>query len=101
MSIEDEARAEAERHRGDVMAYAQMEGLSREGVAQAGYRMGYVAGASRPVSDEQIEAGCVGFYNDPRGLTSWKRLAEVDPVLADKYRAGMRKALEAARAAGS
>lgn len=52
-----------------------------------------------PITDEMIEAGCVGFYNVPDGLASWNRLAQADSVLADKYRSGMRVALEAAEAA--
>lgn len=50
-------------------------------------------------TDAEVEAACVGFYNDPSGLTNWARLARVEPDLADKYRAGMRRALSAARAA--
>ena len=47
----------------------------------------------------EVEAACGGFYNDPNGLTDWTKLARVQPDLADKYRAGMRRALSAARAA--
>ena len=50
-------------------------------------------------SDAEVEAACLGFYNDPNSLTDWTKLARVEPDLADKYRAGMRRALSAARAA--
>ncbi len=48
------------------------------------------------LSDEAVERACVGFYNDPHGLTNWNSLARVDPALADKYRAGQRAAIRAA-----
>lgn len=47
-------------------------------------------------SDAQVEVACAGFYNDLSGLTSWTRIAEVSPDLADRYRLGMRAALRAA-----
>ena len=55
--------------------------------------------AAQEPTDAEVEAACVGFYNDPNGLTDWTKLARVQPDLADKYRAGMRRALSAARAA--
>ncbi|EPH17547.1 hypothetical protein HMPREF1484_00232 [Dermabacter sp. HFH0086] len=53
--------------------------------------------AAQEPTDAEVEAACAGFYNDPNGLTDWTKLARVDPVLADRYRAGMRRALPAAR----
>ena len=55
--------------------------------------------AAQEPTDAEVEAACVGFYNDPNGLTDWTKLARVQPDLADKYRAGIRRALSAARAA--
>ncbi|WP_167131939.1 hypothetical protein [Paramicrobacterium chengjingii] len=60
-------------------------------------RAAYIAGASRPVTDEEAEAACIGFYNDVDGLTDWERLASTDPSLAEKYRSAIRRALETAR----
>jgi hypothetical protein len=48
------------------------------------------------VSDEVIEAATKAFYNDPSGLTSWDRTVKVSPTMADRYRAAMARALEAA-----
>lgn len=53
--------------------------------------------AAQEPTDAEVEAACAGFYNDPSGLADWTKLARVDPVLADRYRAGMRRALPAAR----
>ena len=97
MTVEQEAREAAEKRyarRGEVtLSPSAVRNARREA-----FEKGYIAGATRPVTDAEVEAGCAGFYNDPvNGLTSWRRLAEVDPKLADKYRAGMRAALEAAR----
>ena len=47
-------------------------------------------------SDAQVEAGCVAFYEDATGLTSWRRLVSFDAVLAERYRNGVRRALRAA-----
>lgn len=35
----------------DVMAYAHVEGLAPEGIAHAGYRMGYLAGVKSVTDD--------------------------------------------------
>lgn len=47
-------------------------------------------------SDAQVEGGCVAFYEGAQGITSWARLAETDPQLANRYRDGIRAALRAA-----
>lgn len=49
-----------------------------------------------PITDEQVEAACAGFYNNADGLTSWARLTRIERPLADRYRVFMRAALEAA-----
>lgn len=48
------------------------------------------------IPTEVIEAATKAFYNDPSGLTSWDRTVKVSPVMADRYRAAMARALEAA-----
>lgn len=55
--------------------------------------------AAQEPSDAEAEAACRGFYDDPNSLTDWTKLARVQPDLAEKYRAGMRRALSSARAA--
>lgn len=50
-------------------------------------------------ADAEVEAACLGFYDNPNSLTDWTKLASIQPDLAAKYRAGMRRALSAARAA--
>lgn len=49
------------------------------------------------VPDAEVEAACRAFYEDVSGMTQWNRLVEVETEIADRYRAGMRAALEAAR----
>ncbi len=95
MSIEEWARAEAERE------YPLPSDLSTTSrtlrlVAREHYANGILHLAERLQSPEAIEAACAGFYNDPDGLTSWERMSKVDPDLAERYRAGQRAALTAA-----
>lgn len=106
-TIEREARAESEKrypsnHLVDDPfgetgeAWSDPYGYSE--TAQSAFVYGAEWQASRPVTDEEVEAACIGFYNDVDGLTDWKRLASADPSLAEKYRSAIRIALEAARA---
>ena len=48
------------------------------------------------VSDSMVEEGCRAFYDGAQGITSWKRMAVVDPETADRYRDGIHAAIEAA-----
>ena len=48
-------------------------------------------------TEEEVEAACAGFYNDPSGITSWAHLVEKDPEVAAQYRSAIRRALSAAR----
>lgn len=48
------------------------------------------------VTDDQVEAACEGFYNYKDGVSRWDGIKAVDPAWADKYRARIRFALEAA-----
>ena len=55
-------------------------------------RFGHGSPQGEP-SDAQVEAGCRAFYEGARGITSWQRLVESDPAVAENYRRGIRAAL--------
>lgn len=55
--------------------------------------------AAQEPTGAEVEAACLGFYENLNSLTDWTKLASIQPDLAAKYRAGMRRALSAARAA--
>lgn len=92
MSIEQEAKEYALRNVG---------GMQPVETVGDKVRAAYIAGATRPVTDEEAEVACIGFYNDVDGLTDWESLASKDPPLAERYRAAIRRALEAAREVGA
>lgn len=47
-------------------------------------------------TDEQVERAARAFYEDPAGLTSWLRMSEAEPEIAERYRVAIRRALAAA-----
>lgn len=45
---------------------------------------------------DAVERAARAFYEEPAGFTSWDRLNKVEPGIADRYRAAVRRALAAA-----
>ena len=91
MSIEQEARAEAEKRWPGADGYATVVQLRAE------FTNGYIAGATRPVTDEQADAAQIAFHEYVFGpdepLTArdigvarqaWKVAIQAARVLADK-----------------
>lgn len=108
MSVEDAARAEAEKRYPAHLPYNRaFEDAMRDREA---FEKGYIAGASRPASDEQVAAAARALYEtDGRWPWSWDELVEgwkANPIpdyphLVVTMRSNARAALEAAREAGA
>ena len=96
MTIEQEARNEATRRAWDgELSHTDRDGFRARIDASEAFERGYIAGASRPVSDAEVEKARVAY------VEAWeaerKRIGRGIAPKGTKSRAGMRAALEAIR----
>ena len=96
MTIEQEARNEATRRAWDgELSHTDRDGFRARIDASEAFERGYIAGASRPVTDEMVEAATFDWLCT-RGI--YTSLDQVPKQIVASERDRMRAALEAAMA---